>query len=99
SAQQSAVRRDRLAGLWIEAEVLRLGNIRARDLREKGVPGPEGSVLKLGRALLSQRIHNFTVDLLGAAGMICSGYESDGRDRTTTDRVIGFLHSQSSTIA
>lgn len=99
SGPQSAVQRDRLAGLWVEAEVLRLGSIRARDLREKGVPGPEGSVLKLGGALLSQRIHNFTVDLLGAAGMTCSGYRSDEKDRTTSDRVIAFLHSQSSTIA
>jgi alkylation response protein AidB-like acyl-CoA dehydrogenase len=99
SARQSAVRRDRLAGLWIEAEVLRLGSIRARDLREKGVPGPEGSVLKLGGALLSQRIHNFTVDLLGAEGMTCSDYRLDEGDRTTPDRVIDFLHSQSSTIA
>jgi alkylation response protein AidB-like acyl-CoA dehydrogenase len=99
STRQNAVRRDRLAGLWIEAEVLRLGSIRARDLRKKGVPGPEGSVLKLGGALLSQRIHNFTVDLLGPSGMICSGYQPRDRNRTTSDRVIAFLHSQSSTIA
>ena len=33
--------------LWIEAEVQRLTNIRASQLRKKGTPGPEGSVGKL----------------------------------------------------
>ena len=47
------VARDPLIRLWIDAELLRLGSLRAQAKREKGVPGPEGSVLKLlsGRVL------------------------------------------------
>ena len=41
------VLRDRLMKLWVDAEVLRLGSLRAQAKREKGVPGPEGSILKL----------------------------------------------------
>jgi alkylation response protein AidB-like acyl-CoA dehydrogenase len=93
------VMRDRLARLWIEAEALRLVNIRAQAMRQKGVPGPEGSVLKLGGALLGQRIAEFAVDLLGADGMVCSGYQVRSRDEISSDPVIAFLASQSSTIA
>jgi alkylation response protein AidB-like acyl-CoA dehydrogenase len=95
--------RDQLAKLWIESEVLRLGNIRSQAVRSKGVPGPEGSVLKLGSALLQQKIASFTVDLLGPAGTLCSGYPTPGsdggRDEASTDPVLGFLGAQSSTIA
>jgi alkylation response protein AidB-like acyl-CoA dehydrogenase len=97
--RQDPVARDRLARLWIEAEVLRLGNIRAQARRERGVPGPEGSILKLGGALLSQRISEFTVDLLGPDGTLCSGYRGGSREELMSDPVIGFLSSQSSTIA
>src|SRR5581483_10129870 len=68
------VQRADLMKLWVEAEVLRLGNIRAQQQREKGTPGPEGSVLKLGGALLSQRIADFTVTVMGARGGLVSTY-------------------------
>ena len=67
------VERDRLARLWIEAEVLRLTNIRAAQLRSLGNPGPEGSIGKVMSAALNKRITEFTVDLLGAAGMLQPG--------------------------
>ncbi len=44
------VRRDRLARLWIDAEVLRLTNARAAANRKAGAAGPEGSVAKLAFA-------------------------------------------------
>jgi alkylation response protein AidB-like acyl-CoA dehydrogenase len=100
---KNPVLRDRLTELWIASEVIRLGNMRAQALREKGVPGPEGSVLKLGSALLGQRIAAFTVDLLGPAGMLCSGYPTpetaSGRDEAGADPVLRFVGAQGSTIA
>ena len=93
-----AAGRDRLARLWVEAEVQRLASLRARERREAGVPGPEGSVLKLASALLDQRIADLTVDLLGAAGLVCSGYEQDGED-AGGDPVLRLMLVQSSTIA
>jgi len=79
------VARDALVQLWIDAEVNRLTNMRASQLRAKGTPGPEGSVGKLAMAGLNQRIMSFTMDLMGAEGMLYpTGYPMD-RPRTAMD--------------
>src|SRR5207244_12414140 len=67
--------RDRLTHLWIEAEVNRLTNIRASQNRQKGTPGPEGSIGKLAFAELNKRIAEMYVDLLGPEGMLYGSYE------------------------
>src|SRR5690606_30482533 len=67
--------RDELMKLWTRAEVLRLTNIRASQLRSVGNPGPEGSIGKAISADLNKDISSFTVGLLGASGMLFpSGY-------------------------
>jgi len=68
-----AVHRDRLVDLWVRAEVLRLTNIRASQLRAVGPPGPEGSIGKILSAELNQRVTDLTVELLGADGMLKPG--------------------------
>ncbi|MDQ3946782.1 MAG: acyl-CoA dehydrogenase family protein [Actinomycetota bacterium] len=71
-----AIRRDDLMRLWVEAEVLRLTQLRATEMRKRGTPGPEGSVSKLAWAELNQRITNFCVNLMGPDGALFpSGYE------------------------
>ena len=67
--------RDELMQLWIEAEVLRLTNIRASQLRSKGTPGPEGSVGKILSAEHNKAVTSFVVDLMGADGMLYTSYE------------------------
>jgi alkylation response protein AidB-like acyl-CoA dehydrogenase len=69
-AGDDPVKRDRMADLWIKAEVLRLTNIRASQLRSAGNPGPEGSIGKIVSANLNKEISAFTVELLGAEGML-----------------------------
>ncbi|MGH8912140.1 MAG: acyl-CoA dehydrogenase family protein [Acidimicrobiia bacterium] len=64
------VQKDRLLQLWVEAEVLRLTNIRASRARTMGTPGPEGSTAKLHWADLNKRIYAFCVDLMGPEGML-----------------------------
>jgi alkylation response protein AidB-like acyl-CoA dehydrogenase len=67
--------KDRLMDLWVRAEVLRLTNIRASQLRAVGTPGPEGSIGKIVSADLNKAISALTVELLGAEGMLFpSGY-------------------------
>jgi alkylation response protein AidB-like acyl-CoA dehydrogenase len=73
------VLRDRLARLWIEAEVLRLTNIRAAQAAVRGTPGPEGSVGKLFAAELTQRITELCISLLGPDGMLFPD-EAEHRD-------------------
>ena len=75
AARRDPVSRDDLMRLWCEAEVLRLTNIRARENRKAGNPGPEGSIVKLMFAELNQRIYQLCVDLLGAAGTVGYTYE------------------------
>jgi len=62
--------RDELMQLWVKAEVSRLTNIRAGQMRSVGVPGPEGSVGKIVAADLNKEITEFTMRLLGADGML-----------------------------
>ncbi len=69
-----AVDRDRLVRSWIEAEVLRLTNIRAGQNRKAGNPGPEGSIAKLMFAEVNKRIYELCVDLLGPSAMVDYDY-------------------------
>jgi alkylation response protein AidB-like acyl-CoA dehydrogenase len=72
---RTPVRRDRLMSLWVEAEVLRLTNMRAAANSALGTPGPEGSTGKLAFAELNKRIYDFCADLLGAEAMLYDSYE------------------------
>jgi len=68
-----AVARDRLTRVWIEAEALRLTNLRASQNRRAGNPGPEGSIAKLMFTEVNKRIYELCIDLQGAAGL--TGYD------------------------
>jgi len=76
-ADQRPALRDRLIQLWVEAEVLRLTNVRAGQNRRAGNPGPEGSIAKLKFAEVNMAIYELCVDLLGADAMV--GYDYDMR--------------------
>ncbi|MBN2621935.1 MAG: acyl-CoA dehydrogenase family protein [Acidimicrobiales bacterium] len=67
--------RDRLMRLWVEAEVLRLTNIRASHKRKAGNPGPEGSIAKLKFAEINMAIYELCVDLLGPDALVNYDYE------------------------
>jgi alkylation response protein AidB-like acyl-CoA dehydrogenase len=71
--RQSPVGRDRLMQSWIEAEVLRMTNMRASQNRKAGNPGPEGSIAKLMFAEVNKRIYELCIDLLGADALV--GYD------------------------
>jgi alkylation response protein AidB-like acyl-CoA dehydrogenase len=100
-AHLGPVYRDRLAKLWIDAEVVRLTNIRAAANAKAGIPGPEGSVAKLAFSELNQKIFEFCVELLGPAGMLYDSYELHPAD-ITIDAYSGptraFLRSRAATI-
>ena len=71
-------RRDHLMQLWTRAEVLRLTNIRAQQMRSVGNPGPEGSIAKCAMAELNKDLSEFAVELLGPEGMLFpAGYPMD----------------------
>jgi alkylation response protein AidB-like acyl-CoA dehydrogenase len=104
----SPAQRDRLMRLWVDAEVLRLGSLRAQAKREKGVPGPEGSILKLlqGRVLVD--VAELVVDLMGPAGTLLTApytdHTSDGavvdeREAGRHDPALSLCGAQAATVA
>jgi len=101
SGQTDPVRRDRLMKLWVAAEVNRLTNIRAGQMRKAGTPGPEGSVAKLTFAELNQGISELCVDLMGAEGQLYTDYDSPRRESVgffTGDPRYFFLRSRANSI-
>ena len=67
--------REAVMKLWARAEVLRLTNIRANQMRKVGDPGPEGSIGKMASADLNKDIYDEVVNLLGADGLLYGSYE------------------------
>jgi alkylation response protein AidB-like acyl-CoA dehydrogenase len=67
--------RDELASSWIDNELVRLTTLRAQQMRERGTPGPEGSVIKLAYTWATHRAWELCVDLLGDDGLLISNYE------------------------
>jgi alkylation response protein AidB-like acyl-CoA dehydrogenase len=72
--RRTVPQRDQLVRRWIDAEVLRLTNLRAAAQRRSGTPGPEGSIAKLAFGTLNQRIYELCVDLLGADALVEADY-------------------------
>lgn len=64
----------RLMSLWVEAEVARLTGLRHQQRLALGQPGPEGSVIKLMFAQISQRLSSLEVELLGDEGLRYSSW-------------------------
>jgi alkylation response protein AidB-like acyl-CoA dehydrogenase len=73
--RRDAATLDDVMKLWIRAEVLRLTNIRANQMRKMGDPGPEGSIGKMASADLNKDLWAKVVDLLGAEGLLYGSYE------------------------
>jgi|SRR5271155_487463 len=107
SSEKSPARRDQVMRVWIEAEVLRLGSLRAQARREKGVPGPEGSILKLLSGEVVKHCSELIVGLMGSEGMLCflgsdsgePGGDEEPPRAEAQDAVIGFLRSPAVGIA
>jgi alkylation response protein AidB-like acyl-CoA dehydrogenase len=94
-------RRDELMKLWVAAEVNRLTNIRAGQMRRTGTPGPEGSVAKLTFAELNQQISELCVDLMGAEGQLYADYDNPRREAVgfwTGDPRYFFLRARANSI-
>ncbi len=66
--------RQRIAQHWIEANTIQLNGYRAiTSTMKTGVPGPEGSFLKLAWSELNQRMAETAVDLMGPMGVVENG--------------------------
>jgi alkylation response protein AidB-like acyl-CoA dehydrogenase len=67
--------RERVAAEWIELQALRYTNYRALSaLQRTGIPGPEGSAIKLRWSEQNQRMTKLGRELLGAEGILDDGW-------------------------
>jgi alkylation response protein AidB-like acyl-CoA dehydrogenase len=73
--RRTPVAQEAVMKLWTRAEVLRLTNIRANQMRKVGDPGPEGSIGKMASADLNKDIYDEVMNLLGADGLLYGSYE------------------------
>ena len=71
--QRTGAKRDALTKLYCSSEAQRLTNLRAAQRAKAGNPGPEMSIAKLAMAEFNKKVTEFSIDLLGADGMI--GYD------------------------
>ncbi|HEU4360979.1 MAG TPA: acyl-CoA dehydrogenase family protein [Mycobacterium sp.] len=92
---------DRLLRLWVEAEVARLTGARLRQKLVRGQPGPEGSVMKLVFARLSQQLSGLELELLDGDGLRYSDWtmaRPDHVDFTGRDAGYRYLRAKGNSI-
>jgi len=95
-AAQDQVIRQKLAQCYGEIEIMRLNQLRAFSrITSTGVPGPEGSILKIFWSELNQRVQQIAQELLGSYGQLL------GTDSRAVDHGIwsyAYLRSRGNTI-
>ena len=101
--QRDRAHLDQLMRLWCKSEVLRLTNMRAAQAAKAGNPGPEGSIAKLMSAEFNKKVTEFSVELMGANGMIDYDYTFRRPDNLSVDGSEGgvrhsFLRSRANSI-
>ncbi|MHB8466563.1 MAG: acyl-CoA dehydrogenase family protein [Acidimicrobiales bacterium] len=74
---------------WVDAEVLRLLQMRANTLRAQGSSGPEGSLGKLATSVANRRLAEWAPALLGAGGGLVDSYTTDGGTRDLAMACLG----------
>jgi alkylation response protein AidB-like acyl-CoA dehydrogenase len=73
---QDPIARQRIAQAFVDLEVYRLNTLRALSkLSKMGMPGPEGSILKLFWSDMNQKTNQIAQELLGFDGQIKSADE------------------------
>jgi alkylation response protein AidB-like acyl-CoA dehydrogenase len=73
-AAEDPVIRQKLGQCYTDIEIMRLNQMRAISrINQKGVPGPEGSVLKVFWTELNQRFQQIATELLGPYATLAKG--------------------------
>lgn len=93
AAEHPEALRDQLLTGWVEAEALRLAQIRLGQQLAAGNPGPEGSAVKLGLTTLTQRLTGLELEMLGDDGLRYDDYSMGRPDMgARASRVPGFRY-------
>ncbi len=103
SELQTGAHKDQMMQLYCKSEALRLTNARGAAAAKAGNPGPEGSIAKLMLAEFNKKVTEFSVELLGANGMIDFDFTFRRPDGLSVDGAEGgvrhsFLRSRANSI-
>lgn len=95
-AAEDPVIRQKLGQCYTDIEIMRLNQMRAISrINQKGVPGPEGSVLKIFWTELNQRFQQIATELLGPYASLTKG---DPHAIDDGQWAYGFLRARGNTI-
>jgi alkylation response protein AidB-like acyl-CoA dehydrogenase len=100
---QTGAHKYQMMQLYCKSEALRLTNARGAAAAKAGNPGPEGSIAKLMLAEFNKKVTEFSVELLGANGMIDFDFTFRRPDGLSVDGSEGgvrhsFLRSRANSI-
>jgi alkylation response protein AidB-like acyl-CoA dehydrogenase len=96
TAAEDPLFRQKLAQLYAEIEIMRANQMRAFSrISATGVPGPEGSIMKIFWSELNQRFQQVAQELLGPYGQLEAG-DDHAIDNGTW--AYGYLRSRGNTI-
>jgi alkylation response protein AidB-like acyl-CoA dehydrogenase len=90
-AATDPVLRHELVQRWMEGQVIRWTNQRARDIRRAGRPGPEGAITKLYQGLFNRSLQETAIRAANGAALAWSSDEE-------APLIRGFLRAQANTI-
>ncbi len=92
--RRSGAKKDTLMKLYCSAEAQRFTNVRAAQRAKAGNPGPEMSIAKLAMAEFNKSVTEFSIDLLGADGLVGFDYTFRRPDSLSVDGMEeGIRHS------
>jgi len=95
-ASEDPLVRQKLGQCYTDIEIMRLNQMRAVSrINQKGVPGPEGSVLKVFWTELNQRFQQIATELLGPYATLTKG---DPHAIDEGQWAYGFLRARGNTI-
>ncbi len=91
---------DELTRLWAEVEAARLTAIRANEMADIGIPGPEGSTGKLAWATHNKEVAAFILEMMGLDGTLYPGGYRMVRPTSFESRTPqhGFLRTRANSI-
>jgi alkylation response protein AidB-like acyl-CoA dehydrogenase len=91
---RTGAKKDQLMKLYCSSETQRLTNARAAQRAKAGNPGPEMSIAKLAMAEFNKAVTEFSIDLLGADGLVGYDYTFRRPDNLSVDGMEnGIRHS------
>jgi alkylation response protein AidB-like acyl-CoA dehydrogenase len=102
--RRTAALRARLMDLYVRWQATELMRARGVALQRLGIPGPEGSLVKLASGDLTQEVYELCLAMVGAPGMLYGSYEmvrpTDWHDMgiQVGDLPRAFLRSRANTI-